>query len=104
VSDSLVEQYLEHFRHSVLPHIADSAVVLTIQPRGLPDTKICLEIGAALLLDKPLLVISMRGNTVPARLRLAADEVVEIESLQSADSCALVRDALSRIMDKRKPR
>lgn len=70
--------YSEHFRGYVLPQILSSEVFLSIQAEGADfDVKQATEIGAALLLDKPLLLLVPTGRTAPEHLRRAADEIIE---------------------------
>lgn len=77
--DRAWDDYSADFRAHGLPKIVDSAVCISIAG---PDTanwsvKGATELGAMLLLDKPLLVVVPPGRTIGARLRRAADVVVE---------------------------
>ena len=73
--------YSEHFRRDGLPKIMSSAVTLTLlTPRDDPqdwDIKQATELGAMLLLDKPLILVCTPGSSIPSRLRKAADLVIE---------------------------
>ena len=47
---------------------------------GEPDAKLCLELGAALLFDKPILIVSIGDRfSVPERVLRLATEVVHLE-------------------------
>lgn len=75
-------RHLKFFREHVLPKIRESAFVMAISPpdkHGDIDVEQALEIGACLLLDKPLLVAVKPGRHVPEHLRRAADMVVEVD-------------------------
>jgi hypothetical protein len=95
------DKYLKRFADEVLPMI-ESAITLIITPGGHPDPKICLELGASLLLDKPLILIVTRGRTIPARLRRLADAIVEGD-IGEPDFQERVQKAVTEIMqtDKR---
>lgn len=70
------KKYARHFREDVLPRITDSALFVAIGSDQL-DIKFVTEIGAALVLDKPFLLVVPPGRHVSARLRRAADVVVD---------------------------
>lgn len=70
--------YSAAFRREVLPNLMSSACFLSIGAEtGEFDVKQATEIGAALLLDKPFLLIVPKGRKVGERLRRAADAVVD---------------------------
>jgi hypothetical protein len=70
--------YSEHFRREVFPHLVSSAVSVSIVGGGRNiDAKQAAELGAILLLDKPLIVVCVPGATISSRLRRAADVVIE---------------------------
>jgi nucleoside 2-deoxyribosyltransferase len=61
----------------MVPKMAGSAYVISIAPpRGLADVKIAVEIGYAILLDKPLIVFAPKGRHVAERLLRIADHVI----------------------------
>lgn len=61
----------------VLPNMKDSAMVLSIAPQGgEADVRMAVEIGFAILLDKPLIVIAPKGRHVAERLIRIADHVI----------------------------
>jgi len=70
--------YSDGFRREVLPKLLDSAVFLSIHSDNRDfDVKQATEMGAALLMGKPLLIVVPRGRILPAGLRRAADAVVD---------------------------
>lgn len=54
-----------------------SSALVTVLMSGTPEWSLCLQVGAAVLLDKPLLIVVEPGSQVPRRLALIADEIVE---------------------------
>jgi len=70
--------YSARFRRDVLPKLLDSACLLSIGTEvGTFDVQQATELGAALCYDKPILLLVPVGRTVSARLRRAADLVVD---------------------------
>ncbi len=57
----------------------DSAMVMSLAPGDEPDIKFAVELGFAIMLDKPLFVVQMPGRHIPARLRMVADVVVRAD-------------------------
>lgn len=72
------KRYARRFREKVLPDIASSVHVMVLSPEE-PDVKVMLEIGAAILLDKPLILLVPPGRTVLPRLQRVADKVIKID-------------------------
>ena len=68
------------------------------------DAKICLEVGAAVLLGKPMLVATLGGATVPDNLRRFASEIIELKDGTpgkfSIESQVAMKDALERMITK----
>ena len=72
--DDQLKAYLSHAESGLFQKIKASAVGLTIA--GNPDPKICLELGAMILLDKPIIVCVPEGRTVSANLKRVASAIV----------------------------
>lgn len=79
-------RFFEHARRVLVPMMADSGIYLGIAPDGEPDVKFALEFGLAVLLDKPLIFVVLKGRTVPSKLRRVADAIVEVEDLDDPKS------------------
>jgi hypothetical protein len=94
-----VKAYLEDFRRNVLPNIKGSAVVMELVCEAEPDPKMCLEMGAAVLLDKPIVAICIQGRKVPQHLRRIASEVVEVSDLNSDADLEKINSALRRVVE-----
>ena len=61
----------------MVPKMAGSAYVISIAPpSGIADVKIAVEIGYAILLDRPLIVFAPKGRHVAERLLRIADHVI----------------------------
>jgi hypothetical protein len=90
------DDYFEHARREMFPKMKDSAFCLSIIDE--PDPKLCLEIGAAIMFDKPIMVVVPRGKTVPLSLRTIAHKIVEIEDMQDEASRERVSAAVKEMM------
>jgi hypothetical protein len=73
------EAFVEHFRRDALQKIAGSAAFVALASGGDLDVKFAMELGAAILLDKPVVVVAQPGTPLPAKLRAIADRVVFVD-------------------------
>jgi len=71
-----LEQYLEHAKSEMFPKLKSSAISVTLLNDN-PDPKLCLELGAAILFDKPLIIVVSRGERVSSNLRRVATVILE---------------------------
>ena len=88
------DRFVEHVRRDALAKITDSAFVMSLVPAAEPDVKFAVELGLAIMLDKPILAIAMPGRPVPRRLRLVADRIVEAD-LDTEQGRAIVARAIA---------
>lgn len=66
-------------RETNLAAMARSAVVISIfDDGGELNIDFALQIGAMILLEKPILLLVHPGQKVPEKLRLVADEILEV--------------------------
>ena len=73
------DDFVDGVRRDALAKISDSAFVMSLVPRGDTDIKFEVELGLAIMLDKPILAVVLPGAAVPERLRRVADEIVEAD-------------------------
>ena len=75
VKSSFVKQVLR----DLYPKIANTSYFITISPPtgSEADVKQAVEIGLAILMDKPIIVVVPQGRTIPGKLGRVADYVVE---------------------------
>jgi nucleoside 2-deoxyribosyltransferase len=92
-----VKRMLNQFRDSVLPNIKGSNTVGCIISGKDPDPKMCFEMGAALLLDKPILAICFDRAYVSRHLLRIAAEIVEVTDLKNPADTQRVTDAIQRV-------
>jgi hypothetical protein len=91
-----MDDYLEHARREMFPKLKESAFMIAIAAD--PDPKLCLEVGAAILFDKPILVVVLPGRQVPLALRTIAHKIVEIESMEDPASMNRLNAAIRELM------
>lgn len=63
------------------PKMAESAYVMQLVPTGEHsegDVKFWVELGASIMMDKPILAVIVEGQKVPEKLKLVADRIVRV--------------------------
>lgn len=90
------DDFVDHFRRDALQKMESSAFVASLVPRGDFDVKFAVELGAAIMLDKPIVAIAAPGATIPDRLRRVVDELVEAD-VDTAEGREAIAAALARV-------
>lgn len=74
-------RWADGMRKRLIPNMRDSASVLMIAPNMSEkfDIEFALQIGAAILLEKPLILLVDRTRTIPPKLRAIADRIIETD-------------------------
>lgn len=70
-----VKRFMEDTERDLLPKMKGSALSIAIFS-GSVDAKLCMEIGAAVLLDKPIILLVTGDSQIPASLQRAAVEII----------------------------
>ena len=92
-----LDRYLERARREMFPKMKGSALCLTIL--GDPDPKLALELGAAILFNKPIVLCVPKGREVPLSLRTIAHKIVEVDDMNDEESRKLLTAAISEVME-----
>lgn len=90
--DAFVESFREQFEG-----ISESSAFMSLVPEGEGDVQFWAQLGCAIMLDKPILAVAIRGRDVPPKLRLLADEIVRAD-IDTEDGKQAIIDALDRLV------
>ena len=74
--DPTAKRWIKQVLSDMVPKMKDSAVVCSIVPDAEGDVKFWVELGASIMLDKPLIIVAFEGRDIPEKLRRVADEVL----------------------------
>lgn len=77
MTDDRNDEWEESVRDDLFPKVEDTSVFLSLAPGGKPDVKFCVELGAAIMFDKPILTVAMKGTSVTPGLRRISQRIVE---------------------------
>lgn len=75
--------------------------MVSLVPTEQTDIKFALELGVAIMLDKPIIAVVRPGTRVPAKLVAVADELLEMDLDNPVSTQASLRATLKRVMRRR---
>lgn len=98
--DEAMEDLADHARKDIIPKMRGSAFCVTVvTPHGI-DPYLCLQLGACLLLEKPLLILALGNVWIPARVRALADAIVEGDTMENPEVQERIRAAMLAVVEK----
>lgn len=86
--------WVRSVEEEMVPKLRDSALALSIYSGGV-DAKLAVELGAAVLLDKPIIICVQAGVKVPEKLVRIADRIIEADLDNPAETAAKIQNSLS---------
>jgi len=89
---------VDHVRKSTVKEMAKSAFVASLVPDGETDVKFAVELGLAIMLDKPILAVIAPGQCITEHLKRVADVVVEAD-LDTEAGMDAVREAVRNMQE-----
>jgi hypothetical protein len=92
--------YADRTISELVPKIRDSAVTVSLVPKGQTDVKFAVELGLSIMLDKPIIAVVLPGAKVPAKMVTVADEIVEGD-FDDPTFGARLAEAVHRVIGKR---
>lgn len=96
-NDPDVQEFLRHAQEEMIPKMKESALSLAIIT-GQIDAKLCVEVGAAILYDKPLiLVVTDEGAQIPTNLKRCAAAIVN-GSLRDDDAREKLQEEVQKAL------
>ena len=72
------EEFARHCREELIPKIDDSAIIMSLVPDR-TDVKFAVELGFAIMYDKPILALVPEGVTIPGHLARVADKIITVD-------------------------
>jgi hypothetical protein len=96
-----VVAWAQHVLNEMVPALESSGFVVSLMPtRGIGDVKYWVELGAGIMMDKPLIVVAVAGAQLSKKLIAVADEVVYLpEGVNPAGSADLMA-AITRMSER----
>ena len=95
------DEFVAYQRENTVETMLSSAYVMSLVPDAARvDVKFAVELGFALMLGKPLILVAVPGVRIPFRLRKAADAVItaDLDTEAGRESFARQLEAATRRM------
>jgi hypothetical protein len=94
--------WVRHVLDDMEPKLSSSALVISIVPEDREgDVKFWVELGASIMMDKPIIAMVMGDAPIPDKLRLVADEVVRCPRGVDPSASEDLKAAISRLLPGR---
>lgn len=93
------DEFFRHARTEMFPKMKGSAISVVIS--GEPDPKLCLELGAAILFDKPIIAVVPVGRKIPSNLARVASAIIQGDIRDDVTKQEL-QAAISRVLENDK--
>lgn len=102
--DPTAEAWARHVVDEMVPNLESSACAISLYPSdgGVGDVKYWVELGAMIMLDKPILVVVMGDSVIPPKLALVADEVCRLPEGASPSGSDVLADAIVAFVEAHK--
>jgi hypothetical protein len=101
-AEAAAAAWVAHVKATLYPKLRDSALFLALVPDE-PDPQVCLQLGAAIFYDKPILLVCPRGRSIPPGLRRIAHAIVEDVDLEREAGQAAIQQAIERLLPNGRP-
>jgi hypothetical protein len=98
------DRYVKHVRETLVPKIEGSSIFISITP-GNPkqvDVKFAVELGLAIMYDKPIIAVIAPGTKIPEKLARVVEKFVELENPQDPTGRERLIEAITEMMDEEK--
>lgn len=95
--DPETQAFFRRAKEYMFPRMKASAMSLTVLTAD-PDPKLCIELGAAILFDKPIVIVAPPDVPIPANLKRLAAHIIQGDMSDPATGQKL-RDALTAVME-----
>jgi hypothetical protein len=97
--DPHAKRWVRHVIDEMAPKLEDSAVSISLVPEDREgDVKFWVELGAAIMMNKPIIAVAFGDKPVPAKLALVADEIVRAPNGIDPDSSEDLTAAIHRVL------
>lgn len=100
--DKAWDEFVADVRMNLIQKMVDSAMVMSLVPSEDFDVKFAVELGAAIMLDKPIVVVAIQGRDVPPGLRRVARAVIEAGDIDTEAGRMELERKLRPILDNLK--
>lgn len=100
--DPTVKRWARHVIDDMVPKMEGSPIVMQLVPEDREgDVKFWVELGASIMLNKPIIAVALGDEKIPAKLERIADEIVRcpngVDEAASQELAAAVERLAARL-------
>lgn len=91
------DDFVKHTRESTMESMFESSMVMSLVPTSEDkvDVKFAVELGMAIMMNKPIVAVAQPGTPIPPKLRQIADRIIELsDDLDTSEG----RDELAKVL------
>jgi len=98
--DSSMKEWIHHVLDEMVPKMERSGLVISLVPHGKSegDVKYWVELGASIMMDKPILAVIVGDDPIPFKLQQVADEIVRLPEGVNMEASEELASAIKRMM------
>jgi hypothetical protein len=97
--DPSAKRWVRHVLDEMAPKLADSALSISMVPDDREgDVKFWVELGASIMMDKPIVAVIFNDQPVPEKLKLVANEIVRCPEGVTPEASEKLTAAIHRVM------
>lgn len=99
-NDPTFKRWVKHVLGDMKPKMEESALIAQLIPSDEGEVKFWVELGASIMMGKPIVAIAFEGRDIPEKLKLIADEIVVLPEGADPASAEILQEAFKRVMDR----
>ena len=94
------DDYVKRVREELVPKIKETQAFISITPSSPEevDVKFAVELGLAIMFDKPIIAAINPGSTPSEKLARVVDEFVEVDFKNPGSAKQRLNEAITRVM------
>lgn len=96
-TDPNFKRWMQHVLKDMKPKMEESALICQLVPDDEGEVKFWVELGASIMMDKPIVAVAFEGRQIPKKLRMIADEIVVLPEGATPEGARELEEAFERV-------
>lgn len=100
-ADPTAKAWIRQVLDEMVPMMEQSALVMSLVPEDREgDVKFWVELGASIMMDKPIIAVLLGDAPAPAKLEAIADEIVRLPHGVNPEASEELAAAARRVLER----
>jgi len=97
------DKWVQRIRKELIPKISESAVFVSVTPSSPEevDVKFAVELGLAIMMDKPIIATCRPGTKIPAKFAAVVDRFVEMDCDNMPESSQRLAEVIKDLIQEK---